>query len=59
MLLLSSKAKALVLDCKRWFSLPGWVERPIFRQRNFKYLGVFFTTGGRMECDIVRESPVT
>lgn len=30
-ILLLSKSKAMVLNCKRWFDLSGSVERPIFR----------------------------
>ncbi|KAI3351536.1 hypothetical protein L3Q82_020378 [Scortum barcoo] len=46
----TSKSEAMVLDRKRVACpLPGWVERSCLKVEEFKYLGVLFTSEGKME----------
>ncbi|KAI3353716.1 hypothetical protein L3Q82_004956 [Scortum barcoo] len=37
-----------------WHALSGWVEKSCLKWRSFKYLGVLFTSEGKMECEIDR-----
>ncbi|KAI3351087.1 hypothetical protein L3Q82_005653 [Scortum barcoo] len=51
----TSKYKAMVLDRKRVLrALSGWVEKVLPQVEEFKYLGVLFTSEGKMERDIDR-----
>ncbi|KAI3363510.1 hypothetical protein L3Q82_012113 [Scortum barcoo] len=37
-----------------WHALSGWVERSFLKWIKFMYLGVLFTSEGKMECEIDR-----
>ncbi|KAI3356632.1 hypothetical protein L3Q82_017819 [Scortum barcoo] len=54
----SKKSEAMVLDCltgKGWRALFRWVERSCFKWRSSSiYLGVLFTSEGKMEREIDR-----
>ncbi|KAI3358490.1 hypothetical protein L3Q82_014908 [Scortum barcoo] len=51
---LYDRSRSLVRIAGRWCALSGWVEKVLPQVEEFKYLGVLFTSEGKMEREIDR-----